>query len=163
MGWTNVKVTHFVKYLENSQQRIFWDRTYHWLKRIIENIPLLMQSTETRRTLTGNLRQLHLEHILLQIVGFRLSDLCDQKLFCGSDFSIWLEMLKNAFKVLKGHIDVNIPKCMIHFPSFVNGALVFRFGWFWGMAWASGFKFFQVVRMGCADHGNRVTVTEVMS
>lgn len=109
------------------------------LKRIIENILLFVKFTETRIKLNGNLRQLHLEHIIPQIVGFHLSDFCEQKLFCGSDFSIQLGMLKNAFKLLKGHFGVSIPKCLTHFPSFVNGALVFRFGWFWGVAWASGF------------------------
>lgn len=105
------------------------------LKRIIENILLFVKFTETRIKLNGNLRQLHLEHIILQIVGFHLSDFCEQKLFCGSDFSVQLEMLKNAFKLLKGHFGVSIPKCLTHFPSFVNGALVFRSGWFWGVAW----------------------------
>lgn len=129
------------------------------LKRIIENIVLFVKFTETRIKLNGNLRQLHLEHIILQIVGFHLSDFCEQKLFCGRDFSIQLEMLKNAFKLLKGHFGVRIPKCLIRFPSFINGALVFRFGWFWGVAWASGFYILPggSNRLRGGDHCNTVT------
>lgn len=71
-------------------------------------------------------------------MGLHLFDFCEQILFWRSNFSIQLEMLKSAFKLLKVTFDVSVPKCMTHFPSLLNRALVLRFGRFQGVAWTPG-------------------------
>lgn len=64
-GWTDAKMTTWVQSLENSQERLFWNRT-NGLRGWLWNVLLFMQFLETRRKLSWNWRHFHLEHISLE-------------------------------------------------------------------------------------------------